>query len=63
MVLIALGYWIALQFFHDSFRTVIQVLGVFNLIYLATCAFYTWVWPASRSPEKQDSLLTGSEVL
>jgi len=49
LVLIAVGYWIALQFFHDSFRTVIQVLGLFNLIYLATCAFYTWVWPRKKT--------------
>jgi hypothetical protein len=49
LVLIAIGYWIALQYFHDSFRTVIQVLGLFNLIYLATCAFYTWVWPRKET--------------
>jgi O-antigen/teichoic acid export membrane protein len=49
LIVIAVGYWIALQYFHDSFRTVIQVLGIFNLIYLATCAFYTWVWPPPKT--------------
>jgi O-antigen/teichoic acid export membrane protein len=39
---LAVGYWIALQYFHDSFKTVIQVLGVFNLIFLAVCIFFTW---------------------
>ncbi len=42
LALVALGYWIALQHFHDSFKTVIEVLGVFNLIFLVVCIFFTW---------------------
>ena len=37
-----IAYWFALQHFHDTFRMVIETLGVFNLIYLAVCAFFTW---------------------
>lgn len=51
LVLVAAGYWIALQHWHDSFRTVVQVLGVFNLLYLAVCAFFTWAWPRPEATE------------
>ncbi len=43
LVILAAGYWIALQNYHDSFKTVIQTFGVFSLIFLAVCAFFTWV--------------------
>jgi hypothetical protein len=31
LIILGVAYWIALQYFHDSFKTVIEVLGVFNL--------------------------------
>jgi O-antigen/teichoic acid export membrane protein len=41
-VLVAIGYWVALQYFHDSFKTVIETFGVFSLLFLAVCSFFTW---------------------
>lgn len=43
LVILAAGYWIALQHFHDSFKTVIQTFGLFSVIFLVVCAFFTWV--------------------
>ncbi|HWF18873.1 MAG TPA: hypothetical protein VG754_06370, partial [Verrucomicrobiae bacterium] len=43
LVVLAIGYWIALQHFHDSFKTVIQTFCVFTLIYFGLCALFTWV--------------------
>lgn len=47
---LAAGYWVALGHFHDSFKAVIQTLGVFALIFLAVCAVFTW-WPAGKRDE------------
>jgi O-antigen/teichoic acid export membrane protein len=51
LVVMAIAYWIALQHYHDTFRMVIKTLGVFNLIYLAMCALFTWVIDKPKSPE------------
>jgi O-antigen/teichoic acid export membrane protein len=42
---LAVGYWIALQYFHDSYKTVLEVLGVFSTLFLLVCALFTWVLP------------------
>jgi len=42
LAVLGIGYWIALQYFHDSFKTVIQVLGIFTSLFLAVCIFFTW---------------------
>lgn len=42
LVAVAVGYWVALSYFHDSFKMVIEVLGIFNLLFLAVCAVFTW---------------------
>lgn len=42
MLALAVSYWVALQHHHDSFKTVIQTLGVFSLAYLGTCLLFTW---------------------
>jgi O-antigen/teichoic acid export membrane protein len=42
LAVVAVGYWVALQYFHDKFKTVIEVLGVFNVIFLIVCMFFTW---------------------
>jgi O-antigen/teichoic acid export membrane protein len=47
LVLLAAGYWFALQHFHESFKMVIATFGIFNLVYLAVCAAFTW-WPADK---------------
>ncbi len=41
VLLVALGYMVALTFFHDSMVQVLQTLGVCNLIFLAVCAWFT----------------------
>ncbi len=40
-VVIATCYWIALQWHHTSFRSVIQMLGTFNVIFLIVCVCCT----------------------
>jgi O-antigen/teichoic acid export membrane protein len=42
LLALAVSYWFALQHFHDSFKMVIQTFAVFNLIFLAVCALFTW---------------------
>jgi hypothetical protein len=42
LVILAVGYWVALQHFHETFRMVIQTMGIFSLIYLVICALFTW---------------------
>lgn len=46
MVLLAVGYGVSLMFFHTSHIQVLQLLGVFNLLLLAVCGWFT-----IRSPE------------
>lgn len=48
LVILAAAYWMALQHFHETFRMVIQTMGVFCLIYLATCALFTWGFDRER---------------
>ena len=43
LLLLAVGYGIALTQFHDSLITVLKTLGVFNLLLLAACGFFTWL--------------------
>jgi hypothetical protein len=43
LVLVAIGYGIALQYHHDSFTAVIKTLGVFGLLLVAVCVVFT-VW-------------------
>jgi hypothetical protein len=40
-VVVVVGYWSALQYFHSSFKAVIQDFTVFSLIFLAVCAFFS----------------------
>ena len=42
LVVLAAAYGIALTQFHDSLVTVLKTLGVFNLLLLAVCAWFTW---------------------
>jgi O-antigen/teichoic acid export membrane protein len=42
LVILAIGYWVALQYHHSSFKEVIQTLGIFSSIFLAICAVFTW---------------------
>jgi O-antigen/teichoic acid export membrane protein len=42
LVLLAALYGFALTQFHDSLVTVLKTLGIFNLLLLAACAWFTW---------------------
>lgn len=42
LVMVAIGYGVALYYFHGSFKTVIQVLGLFGLLLLAVCSWFSW---------------------
>jgi O-antigen/teichoic acid export membrane protein len=42
LVILAVAYGIALMYFHDSLTTVLKTLGVFNLLLLAVCGWFTW---------------------
>ena len=42
LVVVAVGYAAMLYFRHDSFREVIQILGCFNLILVAVCAWFSF---------------------
>ena len=42
LVLLSVAYWVGLQHFHDSFRTVIRLFGVASLVYFGVCAVFTW---------------------
>ena len=43
LVALAVGYWIALQYFHDSFKMVILTLGTFNLLFFVMSALFSWL--------------------
>jgi hypothetical protein len=40
---LAIGYWFALQHFHDSFKMVIETFDIFTVVYLGICALFNWV--------------------
>jgi O-antigen/teichoic acid export membrane protein len=42
LVLLAVGYGLALTRFHDNFVTVLKTLCVFNFIFFVICAWFTW---------------------
>ncbi len=42
LCVLAIAYAFALTRFHDSLVTVLKTLGVFNLLLLALCAWFTW---------------------
>jgi len=49
LCVLALAYAFALTRFHDTFVMVLKTLGVFNLLLLALCAWFTWADKASRT--------------
>jgi O-antigen/teichoic acid export membrane protein len=42
LIILAAAYGYALTQFHDSLITVLKTLGVFNLLLLAACGWFTW---------------------
>lgn len=49
LLVLAAGYWVALQHYHDSYQTVLKTLGLVSLLFLAICAAFTWL-PGLRTP-------------
>lgn len=50
IVILAAAYGVTLIFVHDSFIQVLQLLGGFNLLLLAVCAWFTWRTPKATEP-------------
>ena len=50
LLALAVAYGVALSFIHSSVIAVLQTLGVFNLLLLAVCAFFTW-GPGKQAPK------------
>jgi hypothetical protein len=42
LVVLAIIYGVALTQHHDSFVAVLKMLGMFNLILFAICAWFVW---------------------
>ena len=43
LLALAVGYWFALQYFHDSFKMIIQTFCVFGLLcYSRALLLFTW---------------------
>lgn len=42
LILLAVVYGFALTYFHDSLITVLKTLGIFNVLLLAACGWFTW---------------------
>ncbi|MCU0787569.1 MAG: hypothetical protein MUC91_05165 [Verrucomicrobia bacterium] len=49
LVVLAVGFAVALNLAHESLVQVLQVLTGFNLLFFVVCVLFTWVWlPATR---------------
>jgi hypothetical protein len=42
LVVLAIAYGVALTQHHDSFIAVLKMLGAFNLVLFAICAWFVW---------------------
>jgi O-antigen/teichoic acid export membrane protein len=51
LILLAVGYGVALTHFHDSLIMVLQTLGVFNVLLLAASGWFTWRSLKATAPE------------
>ena len=50
LIVLAVAYGIALTQFHDSLVTVLKTLGIFNVLLLAACLFFTWLERGRETP-------------
>ncbi|MGA3163772.1 MAG: lipid II flippase MurJ [Verrucomicrobiota bacterium] len=48
LVVLAVAYGVALTQFHDSLVTVLKILGLFNLLLLGVCAWFSFGSPRSK---------------
>jgi O-antigen/teichoic acid export membrane protein len=51
LLLLAVAYGVALVHFHDSLIMVLQTLGIFNVLLLAACGWFTWRGGSESKPE------------
>jgi O-antigen/teichoic acid export membrane protein len=56
LVALAVGYGLALTRFNDSLVTVLKTFGVFNLLLLGVCAWFTWKHKKELENGKQPSV-------
>ena len=54
LLLLAVAYGVALTHFHGSLILVLKTLGVFNLLLLAACAWFTWQGGAAKRMRRED---------
>ena len=61
LVAVAVGYAVAMTQFHDSFFSVIKVMAVFNGLFFAVTAWFTWVMPPPEGPagKEEPALVAG----
>ncbi len=55
LAVLAGGYWIALQSFHDRLITVIAVVGAFGVLLLAVCGVFLWLDGRGRESGAQET--------
>jgi hypothetical protein len=46
---VAIGYAIALNLWHPSLKSVLQLLGGFTCLLFFVCAVFTWIIPKPNS--------------
>lgn len=49
LVAVAVGYGVTLYFRHDSFIQVIQTLGIFSVLLMGVCAWFTFIQPKPKA--------------
>jgi O-antigen/teichoic acid export membrane protein len=54
LVAVAIGYWIALQYRHGSYKEVLQTLGTFSTIFLVVCVVFTWAVKEKAKPTPEE---------
>lgn len=55
LVLLAIGFVITLKFNHASLVQVLQVLAIFNTLFLGVSIFFTWVWKPNPQTRPETS--------
>jgi len=53
LAVLAGGYWIALQTFHDRLMTVIALVGAFGMLLLSVCGIFLWLDGRKRGADTQ----------
>ncbi len=53
ILILALGYMLALTQFHGTLVTVLKTMGVFNLAFLALCGWFAWQARGAKTPVAQ----------